>query len=170
MRSPRRKPACCNSMVAVTGFVVADDWSLLILLSPLRVADGLDSTTDPVPQLLWPLSKLISLGEGLCGGSASMEFVLVMFLSKTVCKEAASFFCWIPLMGAFLHLFLCLLFPRREIGSREMTRGLGWYNVAISMFSWYPILQSQVIVGDIVVGRVRVALIIYEIVPRSNCH
>jgi len=99
-----------------------------------------------------------------------MEFVLVMFLSKTVCKEAASFFCWIPLMGAFLHLFLCLLFPRREIGSREMTRGLGWYNVAISMFSWYPILQSQVIVGDIVVGRVRVALIIYEIVPRSNCH
>jgi hypothetical protein len=97
-----------------------------------------------------------------------MEFVLVVLLSKTVSKEEACFWGWFPLMAAFLFLFLCLLFPRREIGSREMTRGLGWYNVAMSMFSWYPILQSQVMVGDIVDGRVRVALIMYEIVPRSN--
>jgi hypothetical protein len=87
-----------------------------------------------------------------------------MFLSK----EAASVLGWFPLTGAFRLLFVCLLLPRRDIGSREMTRGFGWYNVAISMSSWYPIMQSQVMVGDIVVGLVTVALIMYVIDPRSN--
>ena len=45
---------------------------------------------------------------------------------------------------------------RREIGSRDMTRGLGSAIGATSMVSRSVTLTSQVVVGDIVVGRVRV--------------
>jgi hypothetical protein len=45
---------------------------------------------------------------------------------------------------------------RREIGSNEMTRGLGSAIGATSMTSRRVTLVSQVVVGDIVVGRVNV--------------
>lgn len=45
---------------------------------------------------------------------------------------------------------------RREIGSNEMTRGLGSAIGATSMTSRRVTLVSQVVVGDMVVGRVKV--------------
>lgn len=45
---------------------------------------------------------------------------------------------------------------RREIGSKEITRGLGSAIGATSITSRSVTLTSQVVVGDIVVGRVNV--------------
>lgn len=65
--SPLKKPARCTSIVAVMAFREA------VLVSPVRVVDGAaESIADPVPTLpLNMLSKLTSLGTGLCGGSLS---------------------------------------------------------------------------------------------------
>lgn len=56
----------------------------------------------------------------------------------------------------------------RLSGSRVMVRGFGGYRGEISIRSTKYTFRSQVIVGDIVVGRVSVAVIMYVIVPRSN--
>jgi hypothetical protein len=55
------------------------------------------------------------------------------------------------------------------MGSREMTLGLGSGIGAISTTSISETGVSHDDVGEMVVGRVRVAVNIYETVPRSNC-
>lgn len=56
-----------------------------------------------------------------------------------------------------------------ETGSNDTTRGLGAGKCAILMFSRTVIRRWQEMVGLIVMGRVKVAVITYEMVPRSNC-
>lgn len=64
----------------------------------------------------------------------------------------------------FPDLVLILL----EIGSNDITFGFGTGMGAISMGSRRTILLSQDNVGEMVVGRVRVEVIMYDMVPRSN--
>ena len=49
-----------------------------------------------------------------------------------------------------------LVLLRREMGSKDITLGLGSAIGAMSMLSRSAILTSHVVVGDIVVGRVNV--------------
>lgn len=59
-------------------------------------------------------------------------------------------------------------FERFETGSRETTRGFGAGNSAISISSSTVTRLWQDMVGDMVVGLVKMDVIMYEIVPRSN--
>jgi hypothetical protein len=56
----------------------------------------------------------------------------------------------------------------REIGSKDITLGLGSGIGATSMTSISETLVSHEDVGEMVVGRVSVDVSIYDIVPRSN--
>lgn len=69
-------------------------------------------------------------------------------------------------IAAFLEPILVAdLFERV---STDTVRGFGCGNGAISMVSVRLIRQEQFRVGEIVIGRVMVEVIIYEMVPRSN--
>lgn len=57
---------------------------------------------------------------------------------------------------------------RRDIGSKDIMRGLGSGMGAMSMDSIRLTFVSHDAVGDMVVGRVIVAVNMYDIVPRSN--
>lgn len=57
-----------------------------------------------------------------------------------------------------------------DIGSKDMTRGFGNNIGAMSIESVRYTFVSHDVVGDIVVGRVSVAVNMYETVPRSNCN
>ena len=71
--------------------------------------------------------------------------------------------------GAFsLFLTVFLLLGRRRIGSKDMVRGFGAANAPISTVSIKEIFRSQLDVAAIEVGRTIVAVIKYEMVPRSN--
>ena len=59
--------------------------------------------------------------------------------------------------------------PLRDIGSRDITLGFGSGTGAISTISTKLIFTSLDDVGEMVVGRVKVAVSIYAMVPRSNC-
>lgn len=55
-----------------------------------------------------------------------------------------------------------------EMGSKYMVLGRGGARGPTSTCSTSSILRSQLVVGAIAVGRVRVAVIKYDIAPRSN--
>ena len=67
---------------------------------------------------------------------------------------------------AFLHSDFD--FDFLETDSREITRGFGCGNGAMSMVSTRESLRSHLEVGEMVVGRVKVDVRRYEMVPRSN--
>ena len=55
------------------------------------------------------------------------------------------------------------------MGSNEMMRGFGSAIGAISIESIKLTFVSHDVAGEIVVGRVNVAVSMYDTVPRSNC-
>lgn len=66
--------------------------------------------------------------------------------------------------------FTFFLLPARlDIGSREIVLGRGGFIGPISTVSTSDSFWSQLDVAAMEVGRVSVDVIIYEIVPRSNC-
>jgi hypothetical protein len=58
---------------------------------------------------------------------------------------------------------------RLDMGSKDIMRGFGSGTGAMSIVSVRYTFESHEAVGDMVVGRVKVAFSIYETVPRSNC-
>lgn len=68
----------------------------------------------------------------------------------------------------FIDLAFALDLERFEIGSRVTMRALGAGNGAISIFSRKLTRLRQDMVGFMVVGRVRVDVRAYPMVPRSN--
>ena len=89
------------------------------------------------------------------------------FVEHLVLKlDGCGFFPAVDEMISFLEpLLFADLFERV---STEIVRGFGRGIGAISIASTSLIRLQQVEVGDIVVGRVMVDVIMYEIVPRSN--
>lgn len=73
-----------------------------------------------------------------------------------------------PVEVAIVPLVPILLIDFLESVSTDTMRGLGCWSGAMSTVSTNCTCRSQVVVGDMVVGRVNVEVIIYEIVPRSN--
>lgn len=61
-------------------------------------------------------------------------------------------------------------FARERLGSgvSVIVRALGGYNGAISIRSTKLTLRSHEMTGEMVFGRVSVAVITYEMIPRSN--
>ena len=143
------------------------------LLPPVEVlskAVCTDRMPYSVPELplLTRLPKLVSLGAGLSGVSPSP---VTLFNSETlplfVDSALSGAFCPVSWAGdRFRDGFVRAL---REIGSNDITLGFGTGIGATSTISISETLVSVDDVGDIVVGRVSVAVSIYEIVPRSNC-
>jgi hypothetical protein len=121
-----------------------------------------------VTLLNW-LSKLISLGAGLPGVPVSSVTLLNSETRPFREVSAPSTLCCGESVGVIRLLALLLVLDLRDIGSSDMTLGFGWSIGATSIVSTRYTFVSCVVVGEIVVGRVKVADNIYEIVPRSNC-
>lgn len=104
---------------------------------------------------------LCSLGTGLNGGFGS-----------DVCEDDGSRDAGpaAPLnpRSPEVDFFLGLDFDLADMGSRVITRALGAGRGAMSILSMRISRLSQDIEGVMVVGRVRVDVIMYDIVPRSN--
>jgi hypothetical protein len=124
------------------------------------LTDRMPYSVPEAPLLLIWLAKLVSLGDGLRGlmVSSGMPFpvsdlgganrgvsVLPPGVGGTLSDTAVS--------G---RGFGVLVRFRLEIGSNEMTRGFGSAIGATSITSRRVTLTSHVVVGDIVVGRVKV--------------
>jgi hypothetical protein len=75
---------------------------------------------------------------------------------------------WSDFCFAFAICCFVDFLARLEIGSRDITVGLGGTIGPMSTVSTKDILRSQVDVAAIDVGRVNVARIMYEMEPRSN--
>jgi len=110
------------------------------------------------PLLLSWLAKLVSLGDGLRGwmtssGVPSGEFGVWLNRGLSVPLGVGGTLSVFAVSGRVRGGFVLV---RREIGSKDITRGLGSATGATSMTSRRVILTSQVVVGDIVVGRVKV--------------
>lgn len=122
------------------------------------VKGGVAATRKLTVLTLLPLTELTSLGMGLCGVSSEVR-----------CTAGSGLLAWsadpmleglIPLweLGLAAALLRICLFAldRFGIGFRDITRGFGCCNRAMSMDSTRYILRSQLVVGLIVVGRVSV--------------
>lgn len=95
--------------------------------------------------LLMQLELLLSLGTGLKGGPESED-----------CGPSDEV---LPGISLDVDLIFDLDFALFETGCREITRGFGTSRFATSMDSSSKTCLSQLMVGEMVVGRVRVAVI-----------
>jgi hypothetical protein len=137
------------------------------LLSRAVCTDRMPYSVPEALPLLTRLPKLVSLGEGLSGASPSPT---TLFNSDTLplFVDSALSSAFDPTFRAgdrFRDGFVRAL---REIGSSDITLGLGMGIGATSTTSISETGVSHDDVGEMVVGRVSVDVSIYDMVPRSN--
>jgi hypothetical protein len=170
--SPRRQPPRRRSTAAV--MVLSANNNVLpcgLLFLDVLATDGAsDSRKLRLPVLLlMALSPLPSLGVGLRGDTCwSPEFLRLGGSDPSVDGTGSSCDAFFFSRGSLTLEPFPLV--RRGIGSRVTTRDGGGLIGAMSMGSMKRTLKSQCVTGDIVVGRVSVDVIMYEIVPLSNCY
>jgi hypothetical protein len=114
------------------------------------------------------LTVVSSLGAGLSGGCIwdigrllwVLESVLVL---ENCVREVASL-----VFSSDACRTFTLTRPRFAIGSKVITRGFGIEMLLMSIESLNFMCRRQDVVGAMLLGRVSVAVIKYDTVPRSN--
>lgn len=181
--SPGKDPDFSNSMVAVMVLssmelllppwlsfpdFAADDWpSCLVLCVALLVVLSV-----PVGLLI---VLMASLGIGLCGWAllalcSADPYWLTESSGRGDIVPRARSLRSVPSDTLVSLLFMDLfILARFDIGSREIVRAFGGRMSPMSTVSTRESFWSQLAVAAIEVGRVMVAVIMYDMVPRSNC-